>query len=90
MLTVKDAVRAAEEWVRDLFRDSDLRHFRLEEVQLSDDERRWLITLGWAEPGVRENGLAAALGRDLPPRVYKTLEVDADSGLVRSMKIRDP
>lgn len=91
MLTVKDAVHAAEEWVRDLYPASALKHLRLEEVQLSDDEKTWHITLGWAERGVRENGLAAALSREVSvlPRVYKSLEVDAESGAVRSMKIRE-
>ncbi len=91
MLTVKDAVQAAEDWVRDLYPKSSLKHLRLEEVQLSDDEKTWHITLGWAEAAGRSNGLAAALNREVtaPPRVYKTLEVDAEGGGVRSMKIRE-
>lgn len=91
MLSVKEAVQAAEEWVRDLYPESALKHLRLEEVQISDDEETWHITLGWAEPGVRENGLAAALGRDAAvlPRIYKTVDVDARSGGVRSMRIRE-
>ena len=91
MLTVKEAVQAAQDWVRQLYADSALKHLRLEEVELSGDERYWHITLGWVEPAVRENAFAAALTSDarVLPRVYKTLEVDAESGAVKSMKIRE-
>lgn len=92
MLTVKEAAQAAEQWVRDLYAKKDLQHLRLEEVTLSDDDRYWYITLGWVEPAVQmPSSLSAALGRDIHvlPRVYKTLEVDADTGAVKSMKIRE-
>ena len=90
MLTVKEAVQAAEEWVRDLYPTKDLQHLRLEEVELSDDDRYWRITLGWLEPAVRLNPLTAAMA-DVQklPRVYKTVEVDAETGAVKSMKIRE-
>lgn len=91
MLTVKEAVRAAEEWVRELYPHAALEHLRLEEVQLSDDASTWEITLGWVEPAVRENAFAAVLAKEanVLPRVYKRLEVDAANGAVRSMKIRE-
>lgn len=92
MLTVKEAAQAAEKWIRDLYPKSALQHLRLEEVELSDDERYWYITLGWAEPAVREPlSVSAVLDREVRvlPRVYKTLEVDAHTGIVRSMKIRE-
>lgn len=90
MLTVKEAVQAAETWVRDLYPKKDLQHLRLEEVELSDDDRFWYITLGWAEPAVKESPLAAAFRNEMHvlPRVYKKLEVNAETGAVKSMKIR--
>lgn len=91
MLSVKEAVEAAENWVRELYPKKELQHLRLEEVELSSDDRYWRITLGWVEPAVRENTLAAALTKDVQrlPRVYKTLEVNAETGRVKSMKIRE-
>lgn len=91
MLTVKEAVKAAEAWIQELYPKSALQHLRLEEVELSDDGHRWYITLGWVERAVRENALTAALDREVRalPRVYKTLEVDAETGEVKSMKIRE-
>jgi hypothetical protein len=91
MLTVKEAVQAAQDWMRQLYAESALEHLRLEEVELSADERYWNITLGWVEPAVRENAFAAAFSSDarVLPRVYKTLVVDVESGAVKSMKIRE-
>lgn len=91
MINVKDAVAAAEEFARSLYEDSELRHLRLEEVELSGDERSWLVTLGWVEPAVARGGLSLALPSTLEklPRVYKTFNVDAESGEVHSMKIRN-
>ena len=92
MLTVKEAVRAAESWVRDLYAGGALDQLRLEEVEITDDDRSWLITLGWREPGVKMPAvLAPVLGDEVPvhPRTYKTLEVDTETGAVRSMKIRE-
>lgn len=90
MLTVKEAAQTAESWVRDLYPEAELRHLRLEEVEFSDDGC-WRITLGWAEPAVGQNSLTAMLQPDVYAlqRVYKTLEVDAESGTVKSMKIRE-
>ncbi|HEY0035243.1 MAG TPA: hypothetical protein VGB66_01080 [Longimicrobium sp.] len=71
----------AQEWVRHLYAESELKHLRLEEVELSDDERHWNITLGWVEPAVGENAFAATLssGARVLPRVYKTVEVNVES-----------
>jgi hypothetical protein len=91
MITVKEAAQAAEKWVRDLYPQTDLEHLRLEEVELSEDERFWHITLGWVEPAVRGPTLRAMFSEEFRtlPRVYKTLEVDAETGAVKSMKIRE-
>lgn len=92
MITVKEAVQAAQNWVRDLYPKAALQHLRLEEVELSEDERYWQITLGWVEPAVREPiAMSSVFSRGIHvlPRVYKTLEVDVETGKVKSMKIRE-
>lgn len=92
MLTVKEAVQAAEQWVRDLYSKKELQHLRLEEITLSEDERYWHVTLGWVEPAVQmPTSISFALGKDIHvlPRVYKTIDVDAATGAVKSMKIRE-
>ena len=91
MLTVKEAVRAAQEWVTEVYSENEVPHLRLEEVELSSDERFWMITLGWeAVPGWREDATPfGSFGIQKLPRVYKKLMVDAESGEVKSMKIRE-
>lgn len=91
MLTVKEAVQAAQNWVRDLYTEADIKGLCLEEVEFSETGGYWRITLGWVEPAARQSGVAAAIQGDIHalPRVYKTLEVDAETGAVRSMKIRE-
>lgn len=78
------AAAAAKDFFREVtgYQANDL---TLEEVQLSDDGRRWLITLGHREAVPVSVGLSwPATGM----RDYKLFEVDASSGAVVSMKIR--
>lgn len=49
---------------------------RLEEVELTDDEKHWLITLSY-----RDSHLTSE-------RSYKKFTIDAETGEVQSMKIR--
>ncbi len=91
MITLKQAALAAEAFARDLYPTDELQHLRLEEAEMSGDGRWWQITLGWAESAVGTMGSAlfpAALREVKLPRVYKTFFVDAESGVVASMKIR--
>jgi hypothetical protein len=89
MIDVKQAVQAAESYARALFPESELRHLRLEEVDRSEDGNRWHITLGWVEPAVSGSGIVFSAGAQKLPRVYKLFEIDAETGEVTSMKIRD-
>ena len=89
MVDVKQAVKSAESFARELFDDADLRQLRLEEVELSKDGRCWNVTLGWAEPAVMQPTLVLNGSVQRPPRVYKLFEVDAESGKVNAMKIRE-
>ncbi|HEU4561893.1 MAG TPA: hypothetical protein VFS20_28970, partial [Longimicrobium sp.] len=79
MIDVKQAVQAAESYVRALFPESELRHLRLEEVDRSEDDSRWLITLGWVEPAVSGSGIVFSAGAQKLPRVYKLFEIDAET-----------
>lgn len=51
----------------------------------------WRITLGWAEPALRQNSLTAVLQSEAYalPRIYKAFEVDAQTGIVKWMKTRE-
>lgn len=84
---VKEAVQAAIVYLKDLPISEDLSDLRLEEVEQSDDEKYWLITLGFYVPATAGNG---PIGEFLPRHIrkYKLFKVDAKTGKVRSMKIR--
>lgn len=61
---------------------------RLEEVELSDDKKFWLITLGYNVP------VKSPLTDILPDskryeRDYKIFKIDSETGEVQSMKIRE-
>ncbi len=58
------------------------RNITLEEVEISDDERYWYITLGYTESG------ADSFFGGGTTRQYKLFTVDATDATVRAMKIR--
>jgi len=98
MVEIKEAVKAAIEHITVLY--GAPRSLQLEEVYLSEDDRYWLVTLSFLAEAdeeeiftgpygmIAEINKAAKGGIKRLVRKYKTVEVDADSGKVRSMKIR--
>ena len=99
-INVKDAVRIAVEYVRDLFATEQLIDLRLEEVELSDDGEYWYVTLGFSRPELQKQhdavgtAVAGAILGALRPqtlaRDYKIVKIHARSGDVQSVKIRQP
>jgi hypothetical protein len=81
MIGVQRAVAAARDFAGDLLDEEKLAGITLEEVELSADERFWLVTLGF--PALGRWSELARVGRD-----YKVFRVDAETGTVSSMKIR--
>jgi hypothetical protein len=75
MMDVKDAVKVAENYMDSLYSDS-VRGLLLEEVELSDDEQFWCVTLSWD---------VDILGTQ---RTYKVFKIRANDGTVVSMKMR--
>lgn len=53
------------------------RRIELEEIELTEDERFWLITLSYELSSL-----------EFAPRQYKVFKIDAVSGEVRSMRIK--
>ena len=94
-IDVKQAVRTATAFVRDIYAEQvqPVNNLRLEEVELSDDGRLWLVTLGFDRPIEQATGayadISAALAFPQTVRDYKIIKVDADTGNVQSMIIRE-
>jgi len=79
MIDVKEAVKIAHDYFNTLFPRKPL--VGLEEAELTEDERHWLITLSSTEvaplpwlPGTKQ---------------YKRFKIDAQTGKVLSMQIRN-
>ena len=83
MIDVKEASEKAKEHLVAFFPEAE--NVQLEEVELSGDKKHWLITLSYE--GV-SNSVASSLlvGKAV---LYKIFKMDAKSGDVLSMKIRD-
>ncbi len=82
------------QYCNDLF-GSVADRFLLEEVELSDDERHWFITVGFDGPAVSQSkdAIPEPLHSYMPQlleRVYKVVDVDAQTGTVRAVKMRQP
>ncbi len=104
MVDVKQAVKAASEFVKGLYEPDELVDLALEEVELSNDETNWLVTIGFtrrltepiSETVVRSAGspfgwLANSQSEQSQKyaiREYKIIRVDATTGDAKSMKIR--
>ena len=96
-INVKEAVRIAVEYVRDLYAPDELLDLRMEEVELSGSAKYWFVTLGFSRPEVRKRpsqlcATGSAMIEMLRPQVvereYKVATINAKSGEVQSMKIR--
>jgi len=84
MIDVKQAAQAASDFISGLYSSETISDVRLEEVELSEDEKYWLITLSFPLPSSLGVVYLGGGGRQ-----YKLFKVDADTGEVLSMKIRD-
>jgi hypothetical protein len=98
-INVKDAVRIAVEYVRDLYAPEELVDLRLEEVELTEAGTYWFVTLGFSRPELQKQqsqnpGPGGAMIDLLRPpaleREYKVVKINARSGDVQSMKMRKP
>ena len=83
------AVGEAKNFFRDALPATDI---RLEEIELSEDERFWNITLSGLLPREKDDrpelSAIAEIFRKPHERVYKVFVVEDGSCKVRSMKIR--
>ncbi|TCN65411.1 hypothetical protein [Acetobacteroides hydrogenigenes] len=58
----------------------------LEEIEISDDNKYWYITLSYESDDVPVNQFQLIPTKS---RKYKIFKIEAETGEVRSMKIRD-
>lgn len=101
VLNVREAVNASVTYfqeIQDLI-GNQVENLRLEEAELSEDRQKWLITLGFDIPIHRELSRDLSIGSigSIVPtqdkykyrREYKLFQVDAATGEIEAMKIRE-
>jgi len=94
MIDMKQAVNVAMTFLVDLMDTTKVSEILLEEVESNDDERLWSVTLSALLPesqdGPKPSPLALAMG-NAPSnrrRIYKVFTIDADTGKLKSMRMR--
>ena len=88
LIDVKQAVKAAVEYFAKLYWDKPYSDLLVEEVELSETKRRWLITLSYAFEPPPEPTLSQLLAGKERPRRYKVFEIEAATGKVNAMRMR--
>lgn len=88
LIDVKQAVKAAVEYFAKLYSDKQYSDLLVEEVELSETKRRWLITLSYASEPPPEPTIGQLLGGKERPRRYKVFEIEAATGKVNAMRMR--
>jgi len=89
MIDAKQAVKIATEYLRDMYEADGFTDMMLEEVELSDEDKYWHVTICFTRRQVStaEGPMASLVGsRDEYMREVKVFTIDSQSGLVRSMK----
>ncbi len=86
MLDVKEAAQRASEYFAGLYADEGVANVQLEEVELTDDGQYWLITLSYPMVPPNQSPLFFNVSSN---RKYKVFKIDATTGEVKSMKIRN-
>lgn len=91
-LAMKEIVDTAIQFLHQLYDQKELRNVMLEELEHSEEDSLWLITLGFDAP-YYDNSVAFNLSQALQKspssqRVYKTIQIDDQTGEAVAMKIR--
>lgn len=88
-MDVKEAVVHAKRYIIDLFADENLSNVGLEEVELDDQAKEWVVTIGfsrpWDEP---KNTFAAIAAATSTKRSYKIVRISDVTEEVLSVKNR--
>ena len=103
MIPPKEAVSNAKKYLREILEsEEEISDLRLEEVEFAKSDKQWLITLGYLRPrntkinsdeyrafGAFRGLLNDAKQEDNENRIYTRLVVDAESGNVEKILIRE-
>ncbi|MCG2611999.1 hypothetical protein LZZ90_10820 [Flavobacterium sp. SM15] len=83
-MTITELADTAAKYLKGFFPDAD--KIQLEEIEVTDDNLYWNITLSYESSDVPETNNIWLATRT---RKFKIFKIDSKTGEVRSMKIRD-
>ena len=88
MIDVKDAVKIAINYAKDIFPEEQFDKLTLEEVELEENELFWHVTLGMGKI-VQDSPFDILSGKGAKLIVkYKVFKIHRETGQVHSMKMR--
>ena len=88
MFTVKEAVQTAMDTLNDLYDTRKFEDILLEAVELAEDGKHWLVTIGFSRKALSEN-VMEAIGSKKYIRSRKRFRLDAENGHLVSMQDDD-
>jgi hypothetical protein len=91
MVDVKQAVSKAMDYLRDMYQIDQFKDVMLEEVDLSEDNKYWNVTIGFTHRQESTSGgpMATLIGQSTEfKREYRVFQIDAEGGDLRSMRSR--
>jgi hypothetical protein len=91
MVDVKQAVNKARGYLEDMYRIDQFKDILVEEVDLSEDNKFWDVTIGFTRLQESTSGgpMATLIGQSAEfKREYKVFRIDAETGDLRSMRSR--
>ncbi len=86
MIDVKKAAQISADYMKGFFPESD--SIRLEEVEITDDKKFWIITLSYSQDDIDQNSPFLGI-KGGKIKKYKIFKIKSESGEVLSMKIRE-
>ncbi|KZX13192.1 hypothetical protein [Methanobrevibacter curvatus] len=84
MISTKQAISSSLDFVNEIF--DELKNLKVEEIEFSNDDKFWKITLGWEELKEDHSAILANPSYNPLKRTYKTFYVDKEYGEVKKMK----
>jgi hypothetical protein len=82
-MEVKEAVRTAINYVKEIFADESLSNLGLEEIEYVPECKEWRVTVGFSRPWDYPTAWQLASKRD-----YKAVHIDDTNGRVAAIKNR--
>ena len=90
-LSVGLAVEIAKRHIQDLFHDENLSNLGLEEIEFNDDNKEWVVTVGFSRPWDEPKNAFAALANSasVPRRSFKVVRINDLTQQIVSVKNRE-